>query len=318
MFAPFRIALEFVGRHATIAYGLSVLLGLSLPQLASALRPLIPISIFVFIVLSFARANLPGLRQVFARPGRLAAGLALSTLLPPLAGWLVIAMLPGLDPALRLGIALMAAAPPLMASPVFAAVIGLENSFALTVLVIGNAITPAIAPAFATLLAGAEVPISVLALAQRLAIFIGGGMLAGLIFRRLVGYDRIVSWKNQLDGIGVLMFFLFAIAAMDGVIDAALRAPLWVLGLLGISMLYQAIGFAAGYVAARTFGFNDRFSLAISTGLRNMGMLMAPIFSLVPQTTFLYFALAQIPIYFAPLILKAVKGWLEPAQATRE
>jgi len=318
MLTPFRLALEFVGRHATIAYGLSVLLGLSLPQLASALRPFIPISIFVFIVLSFARANLPGLKLVFARPGRLAAGLALSTILPSLAGWLVIALLPDLDPALRLGIALMAAAPPLMASPVFAAVIGLENSFALTILVIGMAIAPITSPAFASLLAGAEVPISALALAKRLAIFIGGGMLAGLIFRRVVGYARIVTWKNQLDGIGVLMFFLFAIAAMDGVIDAALRAPLWVLGLLGISMLYQAIGFAAGYVAARTFGFNDRFSLAISTGLRNMGMLMAPIFSLVPQTTFLYFALAQIPIYFAPMILSAVKRWLEPAESTRE
>lgn len=318
MFTPFRIALEFVGRHATIAYGLSVLLGLSLPQLASALRPFIPISIFVFIVLSFARANLPGLKLVFARPGRLAAGLALSTVLPPLAGWLLIAILPDLDPALRLGIALMAAAPPLMASPVFAAVIGLENSFALTILVIGMAITPITSPAFASFLAGADVPISPLALAQRLAIFIGGGMLAGLIFRRVVGYARIVSWKNQLDGIGVLMFFLFAIAAMDGVIDATLRAPLWILGMLGISILYQALGFAAGYVTAWTFGFNDRFSLAISTGLRNMGMLMAPIFSLVPQPTFLYFALAQIPIYFAPMILSALKRWLEPAETTRE
>jgi bile acid:Na+ symporter, BASS family len=315
MLHPFRTALGYIGRHAAPAYALSVVLGLSLPQLAALLRPFIPISIFVFILLSFARANLPGLRLVFSRPARLTLGLVFSTLLPPLIGWLVLRLIPGLDPGIRLGIALMAAAPPLMASPVFAAVVGLENSFALTILVIGMAITPIASPAFASFLVGAEVPISPLALAQRLAIFIGGGMLAGLIFRRLAGHPRIVAWKNELDGVGVMLFFLFAVAAMDGVIDATLRAPLWMLSLLAISILYQGLGFAAGYAVARTFGFNDRFSLAISTGLRNMGMLMAPIFSLVPQSTFLYFALAQIPIYFAPMVLRGLKRWLEPETA---
>jgi bile acid:Na+ symporter, BASS family len=313
MFYPFRSALHFIGRHAPVAYALSIVLGLALPQLAASLRPLIPISIFTFIVMSFARASLPGLRLVLGRPLRLSAGLMISTLLPPLIGALIIVLIPGLDPGIRLGIALMAAAPPLMASPVFTAVVGLENSFALIILVAGMVISPLVSPAFATLLAGAEVPITPMALAQRLAIFVGGGMLTGLAFRLLAGTSRITAWKNELDGIGVLLFFLFAIAAMDGVIVATLNDPLWMLGVLAASCLFQIAGFATSYALAGHLGFNDRFSLAISVGLRNMGLLMAPIISLVPPKTFLYFALAQIPIYVAPVILKGVKDWLTPA-----
>jgi BASS family bile acid:Na+ symporter len=102
-----RHALAFVGRHATIAYAFSIVLGLGLPQLAAGLRPFIPISIFVFIMLAFARANLPGLRVVFSQPARLGRALAISALVPPIIGWLFLnsPFAAGIDPALRLGIA---------------------------------------------------------------------------------------------------------------------------------------------------------------------------------------------------------------------
>ena len=66
------------------------------------------------------------------------------------------------------------------------------------------------------------------------------------------------------------------------------------------------------YALLRPFGFDDRFSASIGIGLRNMGLLIAPILAVVPKNTFLYFALAQIPIYVAPVVLKAVKARLEP------
>lgn len=314
MLNPLRYALAYVGRHAAASYALSIFLGLALPQIAAVLRPVIPISIFIFILLSFARANLPGLKAVIRRPGRLGTGMVLSTLIPPLVGWAMLAspLAAGLDPGIRLGIALMAAAPPLMASPAFAGVLGFENSFALTVLVLGMVIAPLTSPAFASALAGAEVPISPYALAQRLAIFIGGGMLAGIVLRKLMGTPRITALKNELDGCGVVLYFLFAIAAMDGVIVAAMNTPLLVIAILIASSAFSAACFALSYLLSRSFGFNDQFSSAICVGLRNIGLLMAPIFSVVPQTTFLYFALAQVPVYVAPIILKAVKARLEP------
>jgi bile acid:Na+ symporter, BASS family len=203
-----------------------------------------------------------------------------------------------------------------MASSAFMLVLGLENSLALTLLVLGMLVAPVASPAFASLLAGAAVPISPLMLAEKLALFIGLGMVLGLLLRRLVGYARITALKPELDGTGVLLYFVFAIAAMDGVIDTTLRQPLFVLGLLALTAGIAALGFALTWGLARSFGFNDRFSLATSVAFRNMGLLMTPIFSLVPPTTFLYFALAQIPVYVGPMVLKAVKARLEPAPAS--
>lgn len=310
---PLRV-ISYIGRHATIAYALSMVLGLALPQLAALLRPAIPISIFLFIVLAFARANLPGLKRVISNPGRLSLSLGISSIIPPLIGWafLVSPLGMGLDPALRLAIALMAAAPPLMASPVYAGLLGLEASLALTTLVMGMAIAPLTSPLLASALAGAHVPISQLELAQRLALFIGLGMIFGLVLRQIAGVARISAWKEVLDGLGVLMYFLFAVAAMDGVIDAAIANPMLIITILALSTSLSTISFAAGYIAMGGFSFNDRFSVSISTGLRNMGLLIVPIISIVPPKTFLYFALAQVPIYVAPMILKATKNWLEP------
>ncbi|MCA3665142.1 MAG: hypothetical protein INF08_00865, partial [Methylobacterium sp.] len=151
-----------------------------------------------------------------------------------------------------------------------------------------------------------------MALAERLFWFVGTGMVGGLILRRIAGQARLQAVKLELDGIGVLMFFLFAIAAMDGVLDATLREPLLMVTMLALSCFFSGLNFALAYALLRPFGFDDRFSASIGIGLRNMGLLIAPILAVVPKNTFLYFALAQIPIYVAPVVLKAVKARLEP------
>lgn len=309
-----RQLLQRLGRHAAPAYAISIFLGLALPQLAAAMRPAIPITIFVFIMLAFARMNLPGIKAVLTAPKRLLIVLAVSCLLPPLVGYLFL-QLPwfrALDPGIQLAIAIMASAPPLMAAPVYAALLGFENSLALASLVLGMATTPLLAPIFTSLLAGAEVPISPLALAERLFWFVGTGMVGGLILRRVAGTPRLQAVKLELDGLGVLMFFLFAIAAMDGVLDATLQNPLLMLTMLGLSCFFCALNFTLAFALFRPFAFNDRFSAAIGIGLRNMGIVVAPLLAVVPKTTFLYFALAQIPIYVAPVVLKALKARLEP------
>jgi bile acid:Na+ symporter, BASS family len=309
-----RLLLQRLGRHAAAAYAISIFLGLALPQLAAAMRPAIPVTIFIFIMLAFARMNLPGMKAVLKAPKRLLAVLAVSCLLPPAVGYLFLHLpwFRGLDPGIQLAIAMMASAPPLMAAPVYAALLGFENSLALATLVLGMATTPLLAPLFTSLLAGAEVPISPLALAERLFWFVGMGMVGGLILRRIAGVPRLQAVKLELDGLGVLMFFLFAIAAMDGVLEAGLREPRLMLTMLALSCFFCVLNFGLGFALFRPFGFNDRFSAAIGIGLRNMGIVVAPLLTVVPKTTFLYFALAQIPIYIAPVVLRALKARLSP------
>jgi BASS family bile acid:Na+ symporter len=51
-------------------------------------------------------------------------------------------------------------------------------------------------------------------------------------------------------------------------------------------------------------GASDRFLMGYGTGQRNMGALIAALGAATPETTFLFFALAQFPIYLMPQIIK--------------
>ncbi len=85
---------------------------------------------------------------------------------------------------------------------------------------------------------------------------------------------------------------------------------------LGLSCFFAVLNFtlaisSSGLLASMTV------LASICISLRNMGLLVAPLLAIVPKTTFLYFALAQIPIYIAPVVLKAVKARLEPRKPAR-
>ena len=48
----------------------------------------------------------------------------------------------------------------------------------------------------------------------------------------------------------------------------------------------------------------DALALGIASAGRNMGLLIAAVGGTVPDLAWLYFALAQIPIYLLPLMFK--------------
>ena len=87
MVSPFAIPrrlLAFVGRHGPIGFAVSIFLGLALPGLASTMRPILPVCIFFFVTLAFARADFGGVRRVLYRPGWLAFAFAWITFAMPL------------------------------------------------------------------------------------------------------------------------------------------------------------------------------------------------------------------------------------------
>ena len=297
--------LAFIGRHGARAFALSIFLGLALPQLAAGARPLLPVTILLFVTMNVLRADFHAVGRVMADPRRLAAALGWSFVCPPLVVGACIALLRPLDvePGLLLGLALFGAAPPLVAAPAYAMLLGLPSAFALTVVVFGMALSPLTAPLVAGALAGAGVPIDPAALGFRLAWMLGGATLLGLLVRRLVSRERIVRASAPLDGFGVVMFLVFAVAVMDGVAAALMAQPLRVLGYTGLAFAVCGAGFALTLRALRSFEPRETFSLAVATGLRNMGILVA-VMPEVPPATFLFFAVMQVPVYCAPQLLR--------------
>lgn len=302
--APLSRALAFLGRHGTVFFAISIFLGLALPQLASSLRPMLAITVFVFIMLTFARTDGDNLRQTLGRPWRFLAAYLWMSLSVPLAMLAVFAVLPRerWNPDVLLGVSMYAAAPALMGCPAYATLLGFRNGLIVAILFLSLAMSPLLSPLLTSFLVGHGVPIDSFVLTLRLLTLVGGAVAAGLALRRFAGPVRLGAWKHQIDGFGVFCYFLFAIPAMDGVIGAVQAKPLWVLGLLALSSAIMLAAHLLTLLVMDWLGANDAFTLSLGTSLRNVGMLIAALGSATPADAYLFFALSQFPVYMAPLL----------------
>jgi bile acid:Na+ symporter, BASS family len=320
LLASITSALAWLGRHGAQGFALSVFVGLALPQFAAAARPLLGATIFVFVMLTFARAEEDRVKALLARPRPLALA-SLWLVVAPVAVITLILVAIGrdnLDPGLVLGLAVMGAAPPIMSAPAVAMMLGLEPTLLLTAVLLTTLLTPVISPLLIDLIAGAAVPLDIWVLIQRLLLLIGGAIVGATILRKALGMERIRANKEAFDGVGVLMYFIFAVAAMDGVIDAALSRPDMVAQFLAFAFLMAGLGFVTAWFALRSLPPAERFVLGYATLQRNMGLLIAALGAAAPKTTFLFFALAQFPIYLMPLIVKPLAERLSASHSAQD
>lgn len=310
-------ALAWLGRYGTQGFALSIFLGLALPQFSAAARPVLPITIFCFTTVVFMRVDLGVTARLLRRPTKLAASCLWLITGPVLliGGALLLFGRENLDPGIVLGLAIMGAAPPIMSSPAVAILYGFEPSLIIASVIVTTILSPIIAPLLVELLAGAAVPLDRWVLMLRLLIFIGGGMAVAFALRSWLGIERIRAMKANLDGFGVLMYFIFAIAAMDGVTRAALSNPKLVLFVLACVFAVSAAGLFSSWLVLRKLPASERFMIGYGTGQRNMGLLVAALGAGVSPTTFLFFALAQFPIYLLPWLLGGIAARIRRREA---
>jgi len=299
-------ALAWLGRQGTRAIAASVFLGLAIPQLSDLFRPAVGPAIFCMLVLAFLRVEPSALRGEF-KPARLALLLAATLWImiatPLVLGALYLTIGPGeVWNELSLALVLQAAAPPITSAPAFVALLGLDVALALAVLVTTTAVTPVTAPIFAAWFGGAALPLDATLLALRLAFFLGGSFAVARLIRRFTGDRRVREWREHIDGLNVIALFIFAVAIMGIVTFRMLSDPLLVLALLALSFV---ITFGLTAVTAVLFwvvGAERALTLGICGGTRNMGLMLAVV-SGVSDLVWLYFAVAQFPVYLAPQLL---------------
>jgi BASS family bile acid:Na+ symporter len=309
--------LALLARYGTQAFIVSIMAGIALPQLAALARPLLSVCIFMFIALMFARADLAIVGQILRHPRRLVF-VGLWLILAP-AGLIALGLAlvgrSSLDPGLVLGISLIAAAPPILSGPAIAALIGIEPSFILASTLLATLFAPFVSPILADWVAGAAVPLDPAALALRLALLIGSAIAAAALVRRIVGVERLVVRRRSIDGAAVVIYFVFAVAAMDGLTTSAMADPLRVAGFLAVAFLISFAGLAAGWIGLPLLVPKERLMLGYATGQRNMGLLVAALGASVPDTTFLFFSLAQFPIYLMPQLLRTLASYVPEGRA---
>jgi hypothetical protein len=298
--------LTWLGRRGTNAVAVSILLGIALPPLGALIRPFFPETVFLLLCLAFLRVDPGALQMQLGRP-RLLILAALWTMLavPVLAGVGLGALgLAHAAPALLLALMLNAVAPPIFSSPALAALMGLNAAVTLALLLVCTAATPFLAPALIAVFVGPAVTFSPLELGLRLILMLAGAACVALAVRAVAGKPWVERQAERIDGLNVVVLFLFAVALMGDVLENTLTRPLVVLGLL---LLSSAVTFGLSALTAILFwrmGAHTALPLAHAAGSRNTGLMLAAAAGLVPELVWLYVALIQIPIYALPLIAR--------------
>jgi hypothetical protein len=306
--------LAWLGRHGANAVAISILLGIALPPLGALVRPFFAETVFVLLCLAFLRVDPAALRAQFGKPRLLLAATVWTMLVVPVLVGMALTAFDLLDhsPGLLLALMLNVVAPPIFASPALAALMGLNAAVTLALLLACIAATPFVAPALVALFAGPAVTFSPLALGLRLVLMLAGAACVAIAVRSLAGQAWVERQAERIDGLNVIVLFLFAVALMGDVAANTLAHPLFVLGLLALS---AAVTFGLSGLTALIFaraGLHSALPLAHAAGSRNTALMLAAAAGAVPELVWLYVALIQIPIYALPLIMKPLLRRLAP------
>jgi hypothetical protein len=299
-------ALAWLGGQGTRAIASLVFIGIAAPPLGELLKPFVTEAIFLLLCISFMRLNVAQLRDHLRRPGLILAATAWTTLgVPSILGLSCLAT--GLDarsPGLFLAVMLQAVASPMMAAPALAALMGLDSTLVLVTLVTSTAIIPFTAPLFAYAFFGTALTLSPLGLGLKLSAILAGASFVAAAIRWMVGAPAIKRHAAIIDGVNILILFVFVSAVMGTVIGSFLADPTKV---IGVTMLAFAVFFTLLGVTTLIFfkaGRERAFALGLMVSQRNMGLMLAATDGALPGATWLYFALSQFPIYLSPQLLK--------------
>jgi BASS family bile acid:Na+ symporter len=298
--------LAWLGRQGTRALALSVFVGIALPPLAALFKHVFVEALLVLLALAFLRVDPDSLKGQFRRPGLVIAASLWTMIAIPLAicGTAILLGLPQASPALYLALVLQAVAPPVIGSPALAALMGLDAALSLATLILSMAATPVTVPILIALFAGTAIEVSPLALAARLIGMLGGAWLVASLIRHWKGQAFIHRHREPIDGMSVVALFVFAIGLMDGVGANILARPALVAGLTVAVFALTGLLIVTTCLVMQRAGRSAALALGLAVGSRNMGLMVAAAGGAVPELTWLYFAVAQFPIYTLPHLLK--------------
>jgi BASS family bile acid:Na+ symporter len=206
-------------------------------------------------------------------------------------------------PDLFLGLMLQALAPPMMAAPAFAALMGLDVSLVLVTLVFSSTVAPITVFVFAAIFVGPALALSPVALGLKLFAILAGAALVAAAIRRVVGPATRTRYKNEIDGINLIVVFVFVAAVMEHLAEQFYASPLDVLawGALAFATAFAVLGLTV-LIFARA-GAARALALRRLASPRHMGRMLAAAGGVLPDPVWIYFALSQFPIYLSPQLL---------------
>jgi len=308
--------LVWLGCQGTRAIAALVFIGIAVPPAGELLKPYVTEAVFLLLCISFLRVDLGTLRDYLRRPGLVLAATAWTTVVVPLISGAT-CLASGIDhrsPDLYLALMLQAVASPMMASPALAAVMGLDSTLVLVTLVTSTALVPFSASLFAYVFFGTMLTLSPLGLGLKLLAILAGSLLVAGMVRGIAGSDAIKRHARAIDGLTVLVLFVFVAAVMGNVAGGFLSDPVKAIELTGLAFAVFFVLLGSTALIFRNAGYGRAMALGLMVSQRNMGLMLAATDGVLPGTTWLYFALSQFPIYLSPQLLKPIVERLNARQ----
>ncbi|HEX2257336.1 MAG TPA: Na+-dependent transporter [Afifellaceae bacterium] len=302
--SPARL-LAALGRLGTKAVALSLVAGLMLPDLAAFARPLLTPTILALLTLAFVRVPAERLRAAARHPAPTLAATAFMMLVVPavFATALYQTGFAAAWPGLALGLFLMSMAPPVTSAPAIAALLGLDATYSLAILVACTALTPLTAPIFVALVPESGVALDPTIIGLRLFALMAGAAAAAWLLRRFIGFGRIAAGREMLDGLNIVLLFVFIVALVGDTGQLFRDEPLRVAAITALAFGVAGLLLAVSLLVFGRLGSADGLTAALAASSRNLGIMPAAVGTALPAETWLWFVLGQFPIYFLPLMV---------------
>ncbi|WP_123536302.1 bile acid:sodium symporter family protein [Halosimplex salinum] len=248
---------------------LSVAAGVLVPDLA-ALTPLATPILAVMIGSISLTLSPAAFRAV--RPRALGTILVVQTGMP-VAGYLVARAL-GLDPVLTVGFVVLGAVTPELVAPVMTELGDGDTALTTTVLVAVGLGTLALVPLSVRLLVGESVPFQTASVVEQLLLAVVGPMVVAVAARARFP-ARIGRYDDYYPSVSALMVIL-VIGIVTAANAGALRAGGSTLALVAVgAVALNAVGYAGGWLASRSFSREERVAALFSVGMRDFAVAAA-------------------------------------------
>ncbi len=300
--------LRLAARHGRWCLIAGLLAGLTMPGLAEALRPYLPLMIAALLFLAAFRVGPDAIWRGLGGDFGVIRLILIYQIGLPLLVFALAHLLGAAGTTAALAATLMFAAPSVTGSPNFALIMNVRPEAALRLLMVGTALFPLTVLPVLFLLPELDTG-AVLGAAGRLVavILLAGG--AALLLRRGRWEALTPAQEQSLDGASAILLGIVVIGLMSAVGPMLTSAPiaflLWLAFAAGLNFSAQLIAFGT---VARTTAPEDRPAISIVAGNRNIALFLV---ALPPDITFDllgFIGCYQIPMYLTPILFRRLYG----------
>jgi BASS family bile acid:Na+ symporter len=212
----------------------------------------------------------------------------------------------GLPAGLAQAMVLWSASSPLISSAPLAMLIGLDGALALIATVLATMAVPFTLPIVARLAFGTAITIAPAALATRLGILAFGSAATAAVLKPLLRRSGLAPGPVEINGLNVLLLFLFSVGVMGGAQQLIAARPAAALAYVGIAFAESAVLFAATALAFAGFGRTTALSVALASCFSNLALVWAALGDAAGADFLLFFLAVQFPIYLLPVALRVI------------